>query len=271
MNYEYASPGPISADLRIAAGSLHVDAGEHDKVSVLVEPWDNSNASKDAAEQTRVSLDGKHLSVQTPKISGWKLFTWPKLRITVRVPAESTLTVKSAAADVTCNGVYKDVVAHTASGDLQIDRVIQDASTNSASGDVRLGWVGGDVRVHSASGDIAAQHVGKDFDATTASGDIELNRAEGGVRAKTASGDVKVGLVHRGDLRIHTASGDVAIGFAAGTGVWLDLATASGRTTSDLATGDGAPPATGTSLNVKVRTASGDITLRRVVTATAES
>jgi hypothetical protein len=266
MNYEFANPGPVSADIRIAAGSLTVDAGDHASVTVLVEPYDSTSASKEAAEQTRVQLDGKHLVVHAPQGRGWKLFNWPKLRITIQVPAESTLTIKAASADVSCTGVYRDVVANSASGDLQIDRVIKDCSINSASGDIRLGWVGGDVRIHSASGDIAAQHVGKDIDATTASGDIDVNRADGGVRAKTASGDVKVGVAQRGDVRIHTASGDVSIGIAAGTGVWLDLATASGRTTSDLATGDGTPPSTGTALNVKVRTASGDITLRRVVT-----
>jgi hypothetical protein len=267
MNHEFANPGPISADLRIAAGALTVDAGDHPKVTVLVEPHDSSTASKEAAEQTRVTLEGKHLIVHTPQYRGWKLFSWPKLRITVQVPGESTLTIKSASADVTCTGVYNDIVAHTASGDLQIDRVIKDASVNSASGDVRLGWVGGDVRVHAASGDLAAQHVGRDIDVTTASGDIEVIRADRGVRAKTASGDVKIGVAHQGDMRIHTASGDVNIGIAAGTGVWLDLATASGRTTSDLNTGDGNPPPSGATLNVKVRTASGDITLRRVVTA----
>jgi hypothetical protein len=271
MNYEFASPGPVSADLRIAAGTLTVDAGDHASVTVLVEPYDSSQASKEAAEQTRVALEGKHLIVHTPQIRGWKLFSWPKLRITIQVPGESTLTIKSASADVTCTGVYHDVVCNTASGDVQVDRVLKDCSANSASGDVRLGYVGGAVRIHSASSDITAQQVGKDLDATTASGDIEVGRADGGVRAKTASGDVKVAVAHKGDLRIHTASGDVSIGISAGTGVWLDLATASGRTTSDLATGDGNPPPTGASLNVKVRTASGDITLRRVVTAAAES
>lgn len=267
MNYEFANPGPISADLRIASGTLTVDAGDHATIGVVVEPMDGSNASKEAAEQTRVSLDGKHLIVHTPQIRGWKLFSWPKLRIVVQVPGESTLTIKTAAADVSCTGVYHDLVCNTASGDVQIDRVVKDASVNSASGDVRLGWVGGDVRIHSASGDIDAGHVGKDIDATTASGDIEIGRADRGVRAKTASGDVKIGVTHQGDVRVHTASGDVAVGIAAGTGVWLDLVTASGRTTSDLNTGDGTPPATGAALNLKVRTASGDISLRRVVTA----
>jgi hypothetical protein len=51
---------------------------------------------------------------------------------------------------------------------------------------------------------------------------------------------------------------------AAGPTEWLHLSTASGKTRSDLAMSDGAPPS-GTNLQIKVRTASGDITLNRVV------
>lgn len=268
MNYEFASPGPVNADIRIASGMVNVDAGEHSTITVSVEPFDNSAASREAAEQTRVHLEGKNLIVHTPHGKGWALFKWPKLRITARVPAESTLTVKAASADVTCTGVYADVVAHAASGDLQVDRVVKDASVTSASGDVKIGWVGGDLRMNSASGDVTAKHVGKDVDAHSASGDIEIERADGDVRAKTASGDVTVGVAHRGEVRVHTASGDVTVGIAAGTGVWLDINTASGRTNSDLSMGGDTAPPTGAALTIKARSASGDITLHRVAIAT---
>jgi hypothetical protein len=63
-----------------------------------------------------------------------------------------------------------------------------------------------------------------------------------------------------------TASGDVSVGVAAGTGVWLDLNTASGSTTSDLAMGGG--PSEGVreaALEVRIRTASGDIDVHRAM------
>jgi hypothetical protein len=266
MNYEFASPGPVNADIRIASGSVDVHAGDHSSITVNVDPFDNSSASREAAEQTRVHLEGKHLVVHTPHGKGWALFKWPKLRITVHIPQESVLSVKAASADVTCTGSYNDVVAHTASGDLTVDRVTKDASITSASGDVKINWVGGDLRMNSASGDVSVQHVGKDIDAHSASGDIVIGRADGSARAKTASGDIKVGVTSRGEVRAHSASGDVTVGVAAGTAVWLDLNTASGKTRSELTISDGAPP-TGTSLQIKVRTASGDITLNRVVSA----
>lgn len=267
MNYEFASPGPVNADFRMAGGALQIEAGDQDVITVSVEPYDTSSASREAAEQTRVALEGRAFVVHVPHGKGWALFRWPKLNIRVVMPKDSIVTVKSASADVRCDGVYADMVVHTASGDVTVDRITKDASVNSASADVRLGWVGGDVRIHSASGDVTVGHVGKSADATTASGDIEFSRAEGDVRAKTASGDVKVGLAFRGETKVHTASGDVTVGVAAGTGVWLDLSTASGKTTSDLSMSGEAQPAAGAALSLKVRTASGDISLRRVAGA----
>jgi len=266
MNYEFASPGPVNSDIRIAGGALNVDAGEHDVITVSVEPADNSPGSREAAEETRVALDGKQLTVHVPRGKGWAVFRWPKLNITVKMPAQSMLGVKTASANVTCTGVYADAVVHTASGDVFIDRVMKDLSINTASGDVRAGWVGGSARIHSASGDLVIQHAAKDVDAASASGNIEIARADRGVRAKTASGDVKVGVAFADEIRAHTASGDVSVGVAAGTGVWLDLNTASGRTTSDLNMHGGSDPVSGATLRVKVRTASGDISLRRVAT-----
>ncbi|HZM80763.1 MAG TPA: DUF4097 family beta strand repeat-containing protein [Candidatus Limnocylindrales bacterium] len=268
MNYEFASPGPVNADIRTTGGALNVDAGEHDVITVSVEPHDNSTASREAAEETRVALEGRNLVVHVPRGKGWAVFRWPKLDITVKVPAQSVLSVKTASSDVICTGVYNDAVVHTASGDIFIDRVMKEVSVNSASGDVRVGWVGGSLRAHSASGDMNVQHSGQDSDITTASGDIEVARADGGVRAKTASGDVKIGVAFKDEIQAHTASGDVSVGVAAGTGVWLDLSTASGRTTSDLNMHGSGEPAPGTAaLRVKVRTASGDISLRRVAAA----
>ena len=68
-----------------------------------------------------------------------------------------------------------------------------------------------------------------------------------------------------------SASGDVKIGVEAGTGVWLDVNTASGSTRNELTMGADAPGATaastGATLELRVRTASGDIDIRRVTGA----
>jgi DUF4097 and DUF4098 domain-containing protein YvlB len=122
---------------------------------------------------------------------------------------------------------------------------------DTASGDVTLGYAAGDATVR------------------TASGDVSLARADTSVRVKSASGDVRLDAVRHGDVRLTSMSGDVHVGVATGTKVWLDLATAAGTTRSDLI--DLGPQATEgrPDLTLHVRTASGDIDLRRVTAAAA--
>jgi hypothetical protein len=86
------------------------------------------------------------------------------------------------------------------------------------------------------------------------------------VRAETASGHIEVGSLRQGQARLRTASGDVEVGVAAGTGVWLDLDTASGKSVTDLTMRGDTPPGDGAAtLELRVRTASGDILVRRAM------
>jgi hypothetical protein len=68
--------------------------------------------------------------------------------------------------------------------------------------------------------------------------------------------------VARGSTRVSTASGDVVIGVNPGVGVYLDLASASGSVTSQL---NETGPSDDVALQVRCRTASGDI---RIIRAT---
>jgi len=57
------------------------------------------------------------------------------------------------------------------------------------------------------------------------------------------------------------------VGVAPGTGVWLDLDTASGKSTSDLTNHGDVPPADKpATLELRIRTASGDIHVHRAHT-----
>ena len=78
----------------------------------------------------------------------------------------------------------------------------------------------------------------------------------------TGSGDLVVGETASGRVTARTASGDVRIGVRAGTPVWTDVRTASGRLSSSLpSTGE---PAEGQPfLEVRATTASGDVTLHQ--------
>jgi len=262
--YEFPCTEPVTAQIRVSAGTVEIIAEQRGTVTVDVEPADGSDSSREAAERTRVEFRDGRLIIEAPEGTGWLLRRSPRLRVHARLPLDSSLQLKTASADATVHGRYASVVLNTASGDAYVEHVTGDLSANTASGDIRVTEVGKHLRVNTASGDVAAQVVTGQVTAKSASGDIEIEQAGGGVSATTASGDVRVGTARRGEIRINSASGDVRIGVVAGTGVWLDLSTLSGATRSDLAVADTPPQSGNAELAVHVKTMSGDIELRRV-------
>jgi len=258
---EFACPEPITLQVKAAAGALYVIAEPRDTATVDVTPYEDNEASRDAADRTLVELRGDTLVVEAPDLT-WRRRN-ARLRIEVRLPEDSRLKVKTAAANARLTGRYGDCVLDAASADVELGHVAGWLRLHAASGDVRVERVDGQVAADTASGDITVGYAGGDATVRTASGDVVVDRAEGSVRVKTASGDLRLGAVRRGEVRLSTASGDVEVGVATGTSVWLDLATAAGTTRSNLE--QSGPPATGKpDLSVHVSTASGDIELRRV-------
>ncbi len=257
---------PVTVALRAARGTVDITAAEGAPVVVDVSPMDGSEAGAEAARLTRVALEGDTLYIQTPHQSGWRRN--PKLHIVVQVPLDSALAVKTASAGVRAAGRYSVAQIDVASADVEVDAVTGDALLKAASGDLAIASVGGGLKINTASGDLRIGDVTGDAIAGSASGDIEIRSVGGSLRASTASGDVEVGMVRRGRVELKSASGDIEVGVAAGTGVWLDVSTASGNTRNDLAVTGGTPPSGQESpqLELRIRTASGDIQIRRVLT-----
>ncbi|MGY0232455.1 DUF4097 family beta strand repeat-containing protein [Longispora urticae] len=281
--YEFAAPGPVNAHIRVHAGSLVVTAEARDTVEVVVEPGDSSDSSREAAANTRVALEGDDLVVEAPENKGLKgLWKSGKLRVTVLLPEHSTVAVKVASADARLKGRYAEARISSASGEVHLDEAAGDTVLDSASGALRVGQVGGSLKAKTASGDLFIGDVGGSAEARSASGDIRIGEVRGeasthsasgditvgpvggSVKADTASGDIQIASTRSGTVKVTSASGDVRVGVLAGTAVWLDLSTASGRTSSDLNMGSGAAP-TGSQLTLQVRTASGDIEVHRVL------
>jgi DUF4097 and DUF4098 domain-containing protein YvlB len=267
---EFACSGPITVDLRIAGGSVELHADSHDTAVVEVAPYDSSDASREAASQTRVELSGDTLVIAGPEASGWLLRRSPRLRVTASVPAGSSGRLRVASADVSGHGEWTQVKLSTASGDAYFEQVTGDLTVNTASGDVRSSVVGGRLTVKTASGDVSAQQLGGSADVVSASGDVQVDDAGADVSVKTASGDTRIGAVRQGTVRANTVSGDVSVGVVSGTGVWLDLSTLSGKTRSDLnMSGEGGGEFVPEHrLTLQVRTVSGNIEIHRVTLPT---
>jgi len=262
--HEFTVEGPITLAARVGAGELTVTAEPRETATVEVSPYDSSDTAREAAERTRVELTGDVLTVEAPR-PGWRLRRTEPVRVDIRLPEDCRLDIQVAAATVRLAGRYGDTAVHTASGELTADHVAGALDLETASGDAQVARVQGPAKARTASGDLALGYVGGDITAVTASGDVVIDRAAASVRARVASGDVRIAAVRQGTVEIGTASGNVQVGVEAGTRAWLDVSTTSGMVRSDLdpepASGqadDGAP------LTVRVRTASGNVELRRV-------
>jgi hypothetical protein len=260
--------GPITLQTKIGSGNLTVVAEPRETATVEVEPYSDTEASRDAAERTVVVLRDDTLVVEGPD-TGWSWRRRGQLQVRVHVPEDTRLRVKVASADATLSGRYGDSVIDAASGDVELGHVSGWLRLHTASGDIRVERVDGQAGVDSASGDVRLGYAGGEVTVQSASGDVSVGQAEASVRAKTASGDLRVESVRRGEARLTTASGDVEVGVPAGTSIWLDVSTAGGRTRSDLQQLAGGPANGKADLNLHVSTASGDINLRRVAPAAA--
>jgi hypothetical protein len=261
---EFDCPGPITLNAKVHAGMLDVTAEPRGTATVEVQPYDDTEASREAAERTVVQLHGDTLVIEGPEHSWLLPRRHARVRVEVRLPEDSRLQVRLAAADARLTGRYGDSVVDGASGNVELGHVAGWLRLHSASGDVRTERVDGQVLLDTASGDVTLGYAGGEATVRTASGDVSVTRAETSVRVRSASGDVHLDAVRRGEVRLTSMSGDVRVGVAAGTSVWLDLSTAAGRTRSDLTDLGPEGPGGRPDLTLQVRTASGDIDLRRV-------
>ncbi|MEV6969501.1 DUF4097 family beta strand repeat-containing protein [Hamadaea sp. NPDC051192] len=261
--YEFPITGPLSTDVRVSAGRVEITAQPGlTTATVAVEPFDGSDLSREAAAQTTVELHGTNLIVKAPEHKGWLKMRNPRLAVSIRIPADSTLDLRTASADATCSGAYRQVSVHSASGDVFVEDVTGDFAITTASGDVRAMHVGGEFKANSASGDISADTVDGSADLHSASGDVELGTLSGGVRATTASGDFALRTLRNGVAKVNSASGDIAIGVVPGIGVWMELTSMSGRARSDLQPSD-APASGQPDVALHLRSMSGDIVVSR--------
>jgi DUF4097 and DUF4098 domain-containing protein YvlB len=150
----------------------------------------------------------------------------------------------------------------TAAGSVTLDRVTGDASVSSAAGDVRIGRVDGNAVVKGAVGAIRLGEVRGELRASTASGGISADRALGSVVAKTAVGKVLVGEVTRGSVVLESGGGAISIGIPEGTAAWVDARSFAGTVRNGLEPTE-APQASGRAVEIRARTAFGDIAIHR--------
>lgn len=249
----------------------------------------------DPTERVRVDLrqhgaggESATLIVDTdPARDGWKsAFT-----VHVTAPAGSGVRVQTQSANTVTTGIADRVEVRTASGDVRIDQVLSRSVVQTASGDVSVADTA-ECEIRTASGEIELRRARSAAQLQSTSGEIRVDDAGDDLSARSVSGDVRVGDAASGRVELITVSGDVEVGVHAGTLAAIDLSTVSGATHNDFVV-SAEPPAPGTPspadvvdsvasapvgsdqpldgaigadepvLDLRVKTTSGDIRLRR--------
>lgn len=258
----FETPGPVLVSVETAVGEVVVTTHDAPRTEVDVVALRDDEATRKAVEETRVEQRGDTVVVEVPKRSGSWLGREPRLRVEVRAPHGTSLAFTTASADVTAHGRLGDVRGRTASGDVTVPAA-ESVRVETASGDLRIGDVAGDAELRSASGDVRVATVGGTLDANVVSGDLRVASAAQGGSAAAVSGAIELGAVTEGALTVRSVSGDVTVGVTRGSRVHVDVSTVSGDLKSDFDLGDSAAEGEGPMLDVRGKTVSGDVRLRR--------
>jgi hypothetical protein len=265
MQKTFEVSGPVKVDVQLPAGEVAVDASAEGSAEVELVAHDER--SQQLVDDARVELRGNELVIDVSQrrrgLDFGGFFGGHGITCRVRVAAGSSLRARTKSADVHVRGPLAEADIATASGDVALDDLSGNLTVKTASGDVTARDVAGRAAVNTASGDILLSAVRGPVTTNTASGDIQVHAADDNVSANTASGDVMIGAASKGDVAVNSASGDVEIGVRRGSMVHLDCSSVSGDTTSELdPTGEG-PYGSGPMLDLRARTVSGDIRIRR--------
>jgi hypothetical protein len=278
----FTTPSPIAVTIELGIGDIQLVAGDRTDTVVDVRPSDpTKTADVVAAERVRVEYEDGRLLVKATR--AWKQYTprGGREAIDVRIDVPAGSQVHGEGGIVTMRGTgrlgecrYKtgvgdiriehagSVELKTGSGNISVERAVGRASITTSSGVLRIGTIDGPAVIKNSNGHTHIDGVTGDLRVNAANGTITVDQAEAGVEAKTSNGDVRLGEMAHGTALVQTAYGQVDVGIRQGVVAWLDLVTGFGSVQNDLDTAEG-PTAGEDTIEVRARTAFGDITIHR--------
>jgi DUF4097 and DUF4098 domain-containing protein YvlB len=259
-NWEFPCAEP--ATIRVASwpsGSVAISGAETDVITVRVVP--TRRGGEELLQHISVSFEDGRLVVTGPRVSFMRLYN---LDLTIKAPARSECDVHTASADVSCVGELGAVRVNTASGDITVASANGELTAKSATGDVFLDRAEDDARIDTTSGDVRISRVRGDLEVKAVSGDVTVGEVGGSLAVNTVSGDVDIKDISSGHANIEALSGDINVAVMRGIGVYLDLSTISGDVRNELDDADDSGPADDSAeLELRCRTVSGDIRIRK--------
>ena len=276
----FDTPEPIAVTLDVGVGDIRVVAGDRTDTVVDVRPSDPAKRSDvTAAEQTRVEYSSGRLLIQAQKGWRWSFRSGREsIDVQIELPSGSQVNGEAGVAALHCTGHIGGCRFQTGVGDIQLDQagplelkagagditvghVVGDADVSTA-GAVGIGSVEGAAVIKNSNGDTWIGEVTGDVRVKAANGRITIDRARGAATVKTANGDLRLGEVERGAVLAESANGKIDVGIRDGAAAWLDLKTGFGNVHNELQAAD-RPDPDEEAVDVRARTAYGDITIRR--------
>jgi hypothetical protein len=277
----FTTPTPITADVDLAMGSVHVVASDRTDTTVTVLPANESRSGDvRAAAEAIVELDGTRLVVRTPR--GWRYygpFSPGAVDVTIELPTGSALEGRTGTGGLFVEGRLASARFRSAAGDLRmqeadrvdlkssagavsVGRVTGAAQLATATGGVRVQEVSGTAVVKNSNGSTTIGEVTGELLVRGANGSVVVERVRGTLTARVANGDMRVERVEAGTVTLETSYGGVEVGVPEGTAAWLDVTSRHGAVRNRLQPSD-APPDGELTAEVHVRTVYGDVVVRR--------
>ena len=298
-HYNFETPGHVRLRVDNKSGEVRLRARPGSTTDVEVTGTGSSGQELEGGTRVEHQRDeggSVHtVVVEVPSPQGFmrSLATWgASVTVRVNLPEGAEIQVSTAAGDIGAEGAYGEARLGTASGDISVDRVSGDLSASTASGEIKASLVegktelttaSGDVvcdllhgpaRIRTASGDVAVREAHAHLSTQTASGDVRVGELRDGCQLQTASGDQELERAVSGHAQLQTMSGDLVVGVPRGTDVAVDAETMTGNLSSEIELSTeppgneptglaGAGPG-GHRLELKARTVTGDLVIKRV-------
>jgi DUF4097 and DUF4098 domain-containing protein YvlB len=276
---KFDTPEPISVTVEAVCANLALVAGDRVDTVVEVRPTNEADeADVRAAELTRVDYKAGRLVVKGPRPR--RMFSRKTESIDVRIELP---TGSSVNADVTVGGCtaegrldecrFKTYDGHisleetgrlrlnTSTGRVFVTSAEGHAEVTTGTGDVEFGEVHGTAVVKNLNGDTRIGSITGDLRVNSTNGNVNVDHAGGTVVVKSVNGHVVLNEVVRGSVELDVTAGDLEIGIRDGSAAWVDVNTMTGRVLNTMTPSD--QPQTGDTVQVRARTYTGDIVIRR--------
>ncbi len=220
-----------------AAADITVTAGSSDMVVVKMVFTGSQNALDRltlSAEQT-----GNDVAVDATSTGKDSFFSGSNRldgRITVQVPAQYGVEMKTSGGDLSVQGLQGTTRGRTSGGNVRLSQLRGPAKVITSGGDISASAIQGKLEIQTSGGNITAADVQGELEARTSGGNIELRDIVGQTRAQTSGGDIRVQLKGSNQgISASTSGGNIELRLPRDTKATIDASTSGGSVKSDLA------------------------------------